>query len=229
MKKLISLIMVFLFISACSADKKENKKLPAGVHKVTVTQVNDAAGYSYMKVKENNQEYWIATNQMKVKKGDVIYFSQTLLMKNFHSKTLNKTFDKILFVQDATKNPAVFAIKNMPPIVIDRSPQAKLEGKKFAGKFTVAQIYKKKKELAGKVVEVSGKVVKFNPNIMGRNWVHITDGTKFKGKNDLLITTDEMVQKGDKVSFKGVVVPGKDFGAGYAYEVLLESGKLIKK
>ncbi len=228
MRKTISFLMILILFAACSANKKKENKLPKGVHKVTVIEKRDAAGYSYFKVKENNDVYWIATNQMNVKTGQNLYFSQSLLMKNFKSKTLNKTFDKILFVQDATTNPAVFTLKNQPPIVINRSPQATLKDKEFAGKFSVAQIYEKKKELAGKVVQVSGKVVKFNPNIMGRNWVHIQDGTNFKGKNDLLITTNEMVAKGSKVKFKGVVIAGKDFGAGYSYEVLLEGGKLVK-
>ncbi len=228
MKKIIAFLMILVFFNACSTKKKQDTKLPASVHRVTVIEKQDAAGYSYMKVKDNNDVYWIATNQMKIKKGADVYFSQALLMKNFKSKTLNKTFDKILFVQDATTNPAIFTIKNQPPIPINLSPQATLEGKKFAGKFSVAQIFEKKRELAGKVVEVSGKVVKFNPNIMGRNWVHIQDGTNFKGNKDLLITTDEMVIEGSKVKFKGVVIPGKDFGAGYAYKVLLEGGKLIK-
>jgi hypothetical protein len=70
--------------------------------------------------------------------------------------------------------------------------------------------------------------VKFSGGIMNRNWVHIQDGTKDKDKYDLTVTTLETVKVGDVVIFEGVVSVGKDIGAGYFYDVLIEDATVVK-
>ena len=60
---------------------------------------------------------------------------------------------------------------------------------------------------------------------MGKNWVHLQDGTRFENKFDLTITTDVVVNKGDEVTFEGIITLNKDFGAGYSYDVLMEDGQ----
>jgi hypothetical protein len=58
---------------------------------------------------------------------------------------------------------------------------------------------------------------------MGRNWVHIQDGTKHDGKKaDLTVTTGLVIPVGSKVALKGKIVLNKDFGAGYRYDVIME-------
>ena len=76
--------------------------------------------------------------------------------------------------------------------------------------------------LAGKPVTFRGKVVKTNPDIMGKNWLHVRDGSGEEGTNDLTITTADTVAVGDVVTAKGKVYVDKDFGAGYAYPVIVE-------
>ena len=87
---------------------------------------------------------------------------------------------------------------------------------------TIAGIFAGKADLAGKPVKVRGKVVKFSPEIMGKNWLHLQDGTGAAGTNDLTVTTGAMVKKGDTVTVSGVLVIDKDFGYGYAYDVIIE-------
>ena len=95
---------------------------------------------------------------------------------------------------------------------------------------TVAEIITKRAELKNKTVVVRGKVVKFNAQILKMNWVHLRDGTgsETDGTNDLLLTTSEQVKVGHVVVMKGVVHVDKDFGMGYAYQVLVEEAKLQK-
>ncbi len=95
---------------------------------------------------------------------------------------------------------------------------------------TVAEIITKRTELKNKAVVVRGKVVKVNSGILKMNWVHLRDGTgsDADGSNDLLVTTNEVVNVGDVVTMKGVVHIDKDLGMGYAYKVLVEEGKLQK-
>jgi tartrate dehydratase beta subunit/fumarate hydratase class I family protein len=60
------------------------------------------------------------------------------------------------------------------------------------------------------------------------NWVHLRDGTGSAANqtNDLIVTTTDELKVGDVVTLKGVVHTDKDFGAGYAYKVIVEEGKL---
>ena len=74
-------------------------------------------------------------------------------------------------------------------------------------------------------MKIKGQVTKFSPNIMGKNWVHIQDGTNDSGNYDLTVTTNDVVKVGDVVTFEGTIVLKKDFGAGYFYEVIMEDAK----
>jgi hypothetical protein len=62
----------------------------------------DAPGYTYMELAGTDKRFWIAAPTTKVKVGDRVRFDQSLVMKNFNSKTLNRTFDQIIFVNSAT-------------------------------------------------------------------------------------------------------------------------------
>jgi hypothetical protein len=77
-------------------------------------------------------------------------------------------------------------------------------------------------------VVVRGKVVKYNPGIMGKNWIHLRDGSgaAADGTNDVLVTTAHQAKLGDVLTVKGVVRTDKDFGSGYSYKVLIEEATL---
>jgi len=87
---------------------------------------------------------------------------------------------------------------------------------------TVAEIFAAKTELAGQEILLRGKVVKFNGGIMGKNWLHVQDGTGAAGTNDLTVTTDAPAKVGDTVLIKGKLATDKDFGSGYKYAVIVE-------
>jgi hypothetical protein len=95
---------------------------------------------------------------------------------------------------------------------------------------TVAEIYGQKAQLKEKKVTVKGKVVKANSGIMGKNWLHLRDGsgTAEKADNDITVTTDGTAAVGDVVVITGVVRVDKDFGAGYAYPVIIEEATVGK-
>jgi hypothetical protein len=95
---------------------------------------------------------------------------------------------------------------------------------------TVSEINAQKKDLKEKKVVVRGKVVKFNSGIMGKNWIHLRDGSgsDAKGDNDITATTADVAQVGDVVVVTGTVRTDKDFGAGYTYSVIIEDAKVSK-
>jgi hypothetical protein len=109
-----------------------------------------------------------------------------------------------------------------PPAVAAVSPPP--------GGMSIADVWARRAELGNREVTVRGQVVKVNNQIMGRNWVHLQDGSgsEADGTHDLTITTDAQVAAGDTVIFTGVLAVAKDFGSGYAYAAILENGRLVR-
>lgn len=94
---------------------------------------------------------------------------------------------------------------------------------------TVAALNQNKATLAGKTVSAQGKVVKVNNGIMGRNFLHLQDGTGDAANNDLTITSKQTAKVGDQVTISGVVALNKDFGSGYSYPLLIEEASITPK
>lgn len=202
-----------------------NQQVNNPIHNVVVEEKTDASNYSYLKVKENGNSFWIAVSRMDIKVGESVIFSRSMEMKNFKSEALNKTFESILFVDDARKSGSEGELQSTHQnVATGKDGSIKLEPVK--GGYTIEQIYGQTSSLVSKTVKVRGKVVKVNENIMGTNWVHIQDGTGKDGTHDLLVTTDQTVKVGSTIIAEGKVIKDKDFGAGYFYNVLLENSKL---
>jgi hypothetical protein len=91
---------------------------------------------------------------------------------------------------------------------------------------TVAALHQEKAALAGKTVQVKGKVVKVNNGIMGRNFLHVQDGTGDANSNDLTVTSKQTAAVGDQVTVTGLVVLDRDFGSGYSYPLLVEEASI---
>ncbi len=96
--------------------------------------------------------------------------------------------------------------------------------------YTVEEIFASAKALAGKKVRIRGKVVKFSPSIMGKNWVHLQDGSgnPLQNSHDLVLTTDTAPAVDAIVTMEGILAADKDFGAGYEYAAIVEQASLIK-
>lgn len=202
----------------------------------TVVESMDAAGYTYVQVDTGSEKIWAAAPKFNVKVGDDVIVPQGMPMENYHSKTLDRTFDVVYFVDSVMvggEMPAAAAPGGMPaghpdtsgggmptasapPVDMDFSDLTPAEGGK-----TIEQIFKSSSELSGQEVVVRGKVVKYNQEIMGKNWIHIQDGT-----GDLTVTTADKADIGDTVLVSGMLVTDKDFGYGYKYDVLVEEAKV---
>jgi hypothetical protein len=131
------------------------------------------------------------------------------------------------------QSPADTADRTMPPGVEhpDATPSAEIDlagiAKADGGK-TVAEVYAEKDALVNTKVTVRGKVVKTNTGIMGRDWLHVRDGSGADGTNDLTVTTNSkpLPKVGDTVVVTGTVVLNKDFGMGYQYPVMVEGAEV---
>ena len=223
---MLSTSVLFLFF-ACDNKEKDIEQLRTenpNTHVVEVIEHTNASSYTYVKVEEKDNEYWIAVPQMKVEEGDILFFTKSMEMKNFHSESLNKTFESILFVDDISKTPHKTAERMPHPNVQSKREEVKVEPLKDG--YTIVKIFDEKESLAGMKIKVKGKVVKYNQGIMNRNWIHIQDGTGEQGKHDLVLTTMSSVQIGQTIVAKGTLAIEKDFGSGYVYSVLLENAEI---
>jgi len=91
---------------------------------------------------------------------------------------------------------------------------------------TVEQVFSQQAELSGKYIHLSGEVVKVNNGIMGKNFLHIQDGSGVEGTNDIIVTSQQTASVGDKLEIDALVTTNRDFGMGYSYAVILEEAKL---
>ena len=231
MKKILILTIIVLIFSIVACKKEENKmpdsNIPAGTHSVKVLDFTDASNYTYLHVSENGNEFWIAAPQMKVEKDEVLYYSQGMEMKDFHSDKLNRTFPSIYFVQSISPNLQQGQTLSSVHQPASTSQKENISLEPIEGGKTIAQVYSQRDELSGKVVKIRGKVVKYNPSIMSKNWIHIQDGTESNGSFDLLVTSKDEASLGQIIVVEGKIALNKDFGAGYSYPVLVEDAKII--
>jgi hypothetical protein len=200
-----------------------------------VTETMDAAGYTYVQIDTGAEQFWAAAPQFAVQVGDDVVVPEGMPMPDYHSKTLDRTFDMVYFVPSVMVGGAQAMSGDMPSdhpsmdggkTVVEETT-VDLSGITAAeGGVTVEDMFTKKAELAGKTVSIRGKVVKFTPEIMGKNWIHLQDGTGAEGTSDLTVTTSAMAKMGDTVTVSGVVVIDKDFGYGYAYDVIIEDAEV---
>ncbi|TSA33674.1 MAG: hypothetical protein D4R64_13795 [Porphyromonadaceae bacterium] len=201
------------------------------IHNVIVEEVIQASSYTYMRVKENKVDYWVATVKDDVAVGSKYSFGDALEMTNFKSKELDRTFDRIYFISDNDEQAGNQENSMMAPTTMGR-PKVELKTdvviQPSVGGISIAELYKNRNNYANKKVHVKGKVVKVNSEVMDRNWVHIQDGTNDSGNFDLTITTLELAKIDDVVEFEGTIILNKDFGAGYTYDVIMEGGTIIR-
>jgi len=130
--------------------------------------------------------------------------------------------------QDADPEQMAAAHSGVPKA----APEATLDFSGIAkpdGGHTVEEIFTSSADLSGKEVVMRGKVAKFSKQIMGKNWLHLQDGTGGPGTNDLTITTSGTAAPGDTVLIRGVLSTDKDFGYGYNYAVIVEDAEVTKE
>lgn len=221
----ITLLSAFIFLVGTSCNRKQtsavNSELPYGMHMVSVVEVIQSSNYTYLEVEENDVNFWIAVSAREAKQGDVLYYTDALEMRDFNSKELNRTFPVIYFVQDPSDSPKTD--KASTPAGKQSTERVKsIEIEHIEGGISLSELYEKKNDFQNKSVKIRGLVVKVNDHIMGKNWVHIQDGTGSDDFYDLTITTMDNLEVGNIATFEGKIALKKDFGSGYAYDIIME-------
>ncbi len=226
MKNILFVIVLSLFVS-CSGEDAKQSESKKWEHTVKVKEVIQTSAYTYLLVTEGGADRWIAVSRMDAKENDVLYYNNGLEMVDFKSKELNRTFPNLLLVQVISDGENDLPKRQMQqPKQVKPNDAAHSEHSsdiKSEGAVSLDELFTNKSNYNGKKVTVTGQVVKFNPAIMGKNWVHIVDN---ESKYDLTITTNEVVALDDNVTFEGIIILNKDFGAGYKYAIIMEEGVL---
>lgn len=260
-----------------------------------VLETMDVGGYTYLEVDDDEGPTWVAVPQQKVEKGQQVAVTEGMEMRDFESKTLNRTFDKIYFsagfegeaeqvsphvgipgapgvAEQAEQIGSDIQPETSPHVGIPGAPgvadsaegtsfeealqaeaggggptmvdPAEMSGGSMAARakadediqvekaegenaFTVGELFEKGRELDNQKVAVRGKVVKVSTMIMGKNWVHIQDGTgDAAGNKDLVVTTMAEPEKDSVVVVEGTLRADRDFGAGYRYDIIVEDAEI---
>jgi hypothetical protein len=213
-----------------------------------VAETMNSGGYTYVLVDTGTAKYWAAAPQFAVKVGDKVAVADAMPMMKYQSKTLNRTFDVVYFSGNVTVNGAP-SVAPAAPLAAGAAASGELPKghpaipnaagtaaapvgpdlkniKRAEGGQTVEEIVTGKAKFAGKPIAVRGRVVKFNGGIMGKNWIHVRDGSGAEGTNDLTVTTDAVVKVGDLVLVTGTLGSDRDFGSGYKYALIVENAKV---
>ena len=224
MKPALALTATLLMVAAVNTQALP----PAPPLTGEVVESRDVQGYTYLRIKTASGETWAAVPTSVVKVGSQVGIANPVTMQNFESKTLNKRFDKIVFGQivDPLAKPAA------PASAAPASASAITKVTKAVGPDarTVAEVVTGKAGLKDKTVLVHGQVVKASTGILGKNWLHLRDGSgsAAAGTHDVLVTTLDNAAVGDIVNARGKVRTDVDLGSGYAYAVLIEDASLRK-
>jgi hypothetical protein len=211
-----------------------------------VVETMNSGGYTYVQIDDGSKKIWAAGPPSTVAVGDQVIVGGGMLMRDFSSKTLGRTFDLIYFApaiqvvgaQLLDKMAAAHGAAGQgvaghgaagygaadsmaPAAAVDLSNIKKADGGQ-----TVAELFANKAALAGKEIVVRGRVVKFTPAVMGKNWVHLRDGSGSTGTNDLAVSTSANAAVGNLVLVRGTLGTDRDLGAGYHYDIIIEDAAL---
>ncbi|WP_041961974.1 hypothetical protein [Sulfurospirillum cavolei] len=195
------------------------------IYEGVVVDMMQGGGYTYLQIDDTKKRYWIAVEGVSLDKGTEVRFQEEMKAKNFESKALGRTFDELVFASNLQYRTHVQEAGNLALInaYVEVSPYRQ------NGTLSVKEAWEQRTQLSGKSVTIRGKVVKASSAILGRNWIHIQDGT---GENRevgrIVFTSQESPKVGDIVTATGIVAVDKNFGSGYIYKIIVENATFTK-
>lgn len=205
----------------------------------TVSETMNGGSYTYVQLDLDGETVWYAVPATEFEIGAKVIVPGGMAMNDFHSETLDRTFDVVYFAEAIVPAGSAETTGSLPPghpsiqpvacpapagATFDFSGIERPEGGK-----TINEIFADTAALAGKQIVVRGIAVKVTNNIMGKNWIHLQDGTGEAGSNDLTVTTTKQIEVGQTVTASGILATDLDFGYGYKYAVLLQDAAVESK
>ena len=199
------------------------------IHQAILREILQTTKYTYLHVMEDTNLHWLAVPTVVFSVGDTLYYQGGLLMPDFKSKELDRTIGNVLFLELVSKNPeGTKKTQKTAPEHSGKPKQSKLDISldPAPGGITIAELFRNRDQYSGKVLRIRAQVVRFKSGILGKNWIHLQDGTSDGDKFDLTATTNATVTVGDVITIEGKVTLNKDYGSGYFFEVIMEDASL---
>lgn len=206
--------------------KEPHSHSESDIHQVEVLEVLETDKYSYLRVKEDGEPYWIATIKANFTEGEQYEYQGGLLKTNFKSVEHDRVFDRVYLVSQIRPLNDAMEFETTAEPATAKTVSKTFKKPDMEDLNDLKEIVEDPEKFSNKKVRVYGEVVKVNPNIMDRNWMHIKDGTA--DDFDFVITSQSAVPVGHAMVFEGVISIDKDFGAGYSYELIMENAKPIQ-
>lgn len=186
----------------------------------------NGGGYTYMQIEDaSKNKHWVAVTGVAIEKGTEVRLTEEMRTEKFESKSLNRTFDSIIFASNLQYRTKVTESGHLALIneVVKESPY------KQKDTLSVKEAIEKRVSLKDKTIAIRGKVVKASANILERNFIHIQDGTSDGAEvGRVVFTSKELPKVGDIVTARGVVSVDKNFGSGYVYKIIVEDATFTK-
>ncbi|PIE58777.1 MAG: DNA-binding protein [Desulfobulbus propionicus] len=221
-----------------------------------VAETMNTGGYTYILVDNGQEQTWVAIPETTVALGQDVVCLPGMEQVQFTSTTLNRTFDSIIFspglAERNTKSAGLKTHSFAEALRQEQNQAAAIHGNQLTGQsrgsqgarvppvnvqvekaeaensYTVAECFELAQKLDGSQVVVRGKVVKISSGIMGRNWIHIQDGSgsPTNHSHDLVVTSQDMPKKEGIITVTGILHANRDFGAGYKYTAIIEDASV---
>lgn len=249
-KSILLIPLFFIFLTGCKRGPKTVEPFSIGkksaitsskdivdneIHEVKIVEIIPASKYVYLNVKEDKDQFWIATKKREIDLDSTYFYREALLKTDFKSKIHDRVFDTIYFVTKLVTqmHGAKYTSGNTDNIKISEKINNPVEVTSDKNKDISYKIYpdistflNDPDKFDGQAVQIKGKCVKVNNNIMNKNWIHLKDESQ--DDFDLIITTNMSAQKGDIITIQAMVALNKDYGAGYSYDLILENGVVLQ-
>jgi hypothetical protein len=204
-----------------------------------VRETFDVAQYTYLRVSTPGGETWAAVSKAQVGVGSHVEIQNATRMENFTSSTLKRTFPEIYFgsLNGANQNlppghPAIagqgsphavesaaFPADNKLPIRVSRA--------QGPTGHTIGELYTQSGSLEGQRVRVRGQVTKVTAGVLGKNFIHLSDGSGDAPQHDLVATTQAQTEVNQVVTLEGALRRDVDIGIGYKYPLLIEDASVL--
>ncbi len=239
---IVFFVMIFSVSPVLPEDKSPPEKMETMAHTGTVKEIHGTDIYIYIRIEEEGKEVWLAVMSDLIKDnfivGDKVEYLGGDLIKEFNSRTLDKTFDSLFFVthiRKYTKSPESIQSyrrnndrKQNSSIHKEVREPVKGEIKSAIWRKSIEEIFSGKDNLKNKTVVLKARVMRVSRNILGKSWVTLQDGTGSAPDNKITAVTRDAVSEGDLLTVEGILRTDVDLGSGYKYKVLIEEAKFTK-
>ncbi len=202
----------------------------------TVQEAISVSSYSYLRLATEAGDQWVAVLKEDFSPGDTIDFEINLVMRDFKSKELERSFDLIYFGQRQAKHPAN-GNSGPTPNAGTQEPKQKVQQKvapfqPSSDLQSIADLFQHADELVEQEVRFQGEVVKLTQGVMGTNFLHVQDGSgsaETKNNDIVVLVKNNPPSIGSRTQFKATLKRDIDYGSGYRFPVLLADGEVLAK